>query len=63
MTAEEIVQQYPTLDLADIYTVIAYYLRNREDVDAYTTVMDQLAVQALTPADTVAFLARMIEGY
>jgi uncharacterized protein (DUF433 family) len=34
-TAEEIVQQYPSLDLADIYSVLAYYLRHRAEVDAY----------------------------
>jgi hypothetical protein len=34
-TAEEIVQQYPTLSLADVYQVIAYYLRQPSDVDAY----------------------------
>jgi uncharacterized protein (DUF433 family) len=26
-TAEEIVHQYPTVDLADVYSVIGYYLR------------------------------------
>jgi hypothetical protein len=34
-TAEEIAQRYPTLDLADIYSVIGYYLRRRREVDAY----------------------------
>ncbi len=34
-TAEEIAQQYPSLDLADVYSVIAYYLRRRDEVDAY----------------------------
>ena len=34
-TAEEIVQQYPSLDLADVYSVLAYYLRHRAEVDAY----------------------------
>lgn len=34
-TAEEIAQQYPALNLADIYGAIAYYLRFREEVDAY----------------------------
>lgn len=34
-SAEEIACQYPSLDLADIYAVIAYYLRQRADVDAY----------------------------
>jgi len=34
-TAEEITYQYPSLDLADVYSVIAYYLRQRAEVDAY----------------------------
>jgi uncharacterized protein (DUF433 family) len=34
-TAEEIVQQYPSLRLADAYAVIAYYLRHRSEVEAY----------------------------
>jgi uncharacterized protein (DUF433 family) len=34
-TAEEIVQQYPSLNLADVYAVIAYYLRRRSEVEAY----------------------------
>jgi uncharacterized protein (DUF433 family) len=34
-TPEDIVDQYPTLTLADVYGVIAYYLRHREDVKRY----------------------------
>jgi uncharacterized protein (DUF433 family) len=34
-TAEEIAQQYASLNLADIYVVIGYYLRHSEDVAAY----------------------------
>lgn len=34
-TAEEIVQQYPSLDLADVYSVIGYYLRHTAEVDVY----------------------------
>jgi uncharacterized protein (DUF433 family) len=34
-TAEEILLDYPSLKLADIYAVIAYYLRHREEVGAY----------------------------
>jgi uncharacterized protein (DUF433 family) len=34
-TAEDIVRKYPTLDLADVYAVLSYYLRRRADVDAY----------------------------
>ena len=34
-TAEEIVYQYPSLNLADVYSVIGYYLQRRADVEAY----------------------------
>ena len=34
-TAEMICEDYPWLELGDIYTVIAYYLRNKERVHAY----------------------------
>lgn len=34
-TAEEIAQQYPVLGLADVYAVISYYLRHRQEVEQY----------------------------
>ena len=34
-TPEEITQQYPSLDLADVYAVIAHVLANRASVDEY----------------------------
>ena len=34
-TPESIVQQYSTLSLADVYAVIAYYLRHRSEIEAY----------------------------
>ena len=34
-TAEEIVQQFPSLRLSDVYFVIGYYLYNRSEVDDY----------------------------
>jgi uncharacterized protein (DUF433 family) len=34
-TAEEIAQDYSVLDLADIYSVITYYLRHRSAVEQY----------------------------
>jgi uncharacterized protein (DUF433 family) len=34
-TCEEIVYQYPSLKLADVYMVISYYLRNQEEVEDY----------------------------
>jgi uncharacterized protein (DUF433 family) len=32
---ESVVSAYPTLDLADVYAVIAYYLRHKEEVGKY----------------------------
>lgn len=34
-SAEEIMQQFPTLALADVYAVITYYLRHKEEVETY----------------------------
>ena len=34
-TAEEIVLRFPTLQLADVYAVLGYYLRHREEVERY----------------------------
>ena len=34
-TPEEIAQQYPSLDLADVYACIAYYLQHQSEVEAY----------------------------
>lgn len=34
-TAEEIVIRYPALRLADVYSIIAYYLHHQAEVDAY----------------------------
>lgn len=33
--AEKIAGSYPTLTLADVYAVIAYYLRHESDVEVY----------------------------
>ncbi len=32
---EEIANSFPSLDLADVYAVVAYYLRHRPEVEAY----------------------------
>lgn len=34
-TPEEIVQDFPTLDLAAVYAVVGYYLQNRAEVEQY----------------------------
>jgi uncharacterized protein (DUF433 family) len=33
--AEEIACQYPSVELADIYAAITYYLRHRDEVEGY----------------------------
>ena len=42
-TAEEIVYQYPSLHLADVYAVIGYSLRRRSEVEAYLRQRQQQA--------------------
>jgi uncharacterized protein (DUF433 family) len=34
-SAEQIVQKFPALDLADVYAAITYYLNNEETVEEY----------------------------
>jgi uncharacterized protein (DUF433 family) len=42
-TAEEIAQQYPSVQLADVYAVIGYYLRHHEEVETYLRERQKLA--------------------
>ncbi|MBT8363273.1 MAG: DUF433 domain-containing protein [Deltaproteobacteria bacterium] len=44
-TAEEMIYQFPVLNLADVYAVITYYLRNRDTVEKYLNNRMQLAKQ------------------
>ena len=41
-TPEEICQDFPTLSLAQVYDLLAFYLNHREDVDRYLTEQTQL---------------------
>ncbi len=40
---EVIVQRYPTLSLADIYTTIGYYLHHQQAIESYLDKREQLA--------------------
>jgi uncharacterized protein (DUF433 family) len=51
-TPDRIVQQYPTLDLADVYDVVAYYLRHPSEVAQY------LAERQAAAAETEAAIRR-----
>ncbi len=44
-TPEAIVQRYPTTTLSEVYSVIAYYLRNREGVEDYLASRENLAAE------------------
>jgi uncharacterized protein (DUF433 family) len=46
-TPEEIFDGFPSVSLADIHAVIAYYLRHREMVDAYIAENERIAQEAL----------------
>jgi uncharacterized protein (DUF433 family) len=44
-TPEAVVQRYPTTTLGDVYAVIAYYLRNRDEMEGYLAQREQRAVE------------------
>lgn len=44
-TAEDIVDRYPSLDLADVYAVIAYYLHHQDEVEAYLREQERIHEQ------------------
>jgi uncharacterized protein (DUF433 family) len=50
-TAEEIAQQYPSLQLSDIYLVIGYYLRHTEEVNTYLAQRQREATQIQKEAE------------
>ena len=41
-TPDDIKGQFPSLELADVYDVIAYYLRHRDSVDEYLRQREQV---------------------
>jgi uncharacterized protein (DUF433 family) len=59
---DAIVRDYPTLDLPDVYAVVAYYLRNRAEVDQYLEARREQAeklqqeIEAQQPAELRAKL-------
>jgi uncharacterized protein (DUF433 family) len=44
-TPEAIVQRYPTVTLADVYGVVAYYLREKNAVEEYLAERERLAAE------------------
>jgi uncharacterized protein (DUF433 family) len=41
-SAEDVFVQYPSLDLSDIYLLIAYYLKHTEEIEAYLREREQV---------------------
>jgi uncharacterized protein (DUF433 family) len=62
-TAEELAQQYPSVQLADIYSVIGYYLRQRSEVERYLEQRrqqaDRVRAQNETRADSAGIRERL----
>jgi hypothetical protein len=56
--------RFPDTDLPDVVFVeqltSALYLDKRDDVDQYAAAMERLCVEAIPPADTAAFLEKML---
>lgn len=56
-SAEEIHEQYPSVSLGDVYAVLTYYVRHRDDVAAYLAERErqggviQARIEAASPAD------------
>jgi len=44
-TAEEIAQQYPSVDLVDIYAVVTYYLRHCGEVEEYLRARERIGAE------------------
>lgn len=63
-SAEEIAADYPVA-LADVYAVIAYYLRHTEEVDAYLERSDEEAQRTRADAesrqDSAEFRERLLQ--
>ena len=63
--AENIVANYPSLKLADVYAVIAYYMTHRAEVDAYIAQQEadgervQQEVEASYTPEDRAFFERL----
>lgn len=51
-TPEGIVDSYPSLTTADVYTVLGYYLKNPEEIDAYVRQRDERVDRTLRDLET-----------
>src|SRR5687767_3980201 len=65
-TPEAIVQRYPTVTLADVYGVVAYYLRERNAVEEYLAERERLADEVqkrvAPPAEDLAAIRARLQA-
>ena len=61
---QTIVREYTTLELADVYAVIGYYLQNKAEVDEYLRVRaeeaEELRIKIEADPDNQAFRERVL---
>ena len=57
-TPEQIIDQFPTITLADAYEVVGYYLRNRAQVDVYAALQPR-AIMRQRPDGCKRLLGRL----
>lgn len=64
-TPEEIVSQYPSLSLADVYAVISYYLNDQITLDAYLAqqqaTSDRIRQEMINKPDYQRFREQLIK--
>jgi uncharacterized protein (DUF433 family) len=66
-TPEQIVASFPSLKLADVYSVISYALNHSQELDAYlqerereaSVLRQQLVESGMTPKDTMTLRAKL----
>ena len=58
-TPEELLQSYPHLTLSKIYSALAYYLDNQQEIDADIERREEYVRQLEQEAGESAFAARM----
>ena len=50
---ETIINNYPTLTLSDVYGAIAFYLKNKDEVEAYLVKREELAESVKQRLETI----------
>jgi uncharacterized protein (DUF433 family) len=66
LSPEQIVEQYDTLILGDVYSVISYYLHHRRELDEYVVErernVDRLEAEALANGQSPTGLRKRLEA-